>query len=674
MEAVRLLLRSLGRIGRLALVVAVGVVTLTTAVVVAAPRLADLAAAHRFERAGISLEPLSERSYVYDRNGNLMATFVAETNRVRIDIEDVPRTVVDSVLAAEDSAYYSHRGVNARSIGRAFTANIESGGVAQGGSTITQQVVKGIIDDKDQDLDRKIREAVLATELEERYTKDEILEHYLNTIYFGSGAYGVQAAAETFFRKDVSELTWAEGALLAGVIRCPNSCSPFRYRARAASRRNTVLDALVLTDRVAKEEADLNKFTALPDAPYEPRQPDDYFVEEVKQQLLDDERLGETPTARYNRLYGGGLRIYTTFDQRMYLLALKARNDTLPGGDGGATFPLPPDPETGANRFGTAAMAGVEPETGAVRFLVGGPGFETYEYNLALAQQRAVGSTFKTFVLAQAFIEGHSPTDTVSGSCSDIPGYPKDDPPENYGGSRGGTATLTQQTTKSSNCAFLRLNQIVGPDQVADLAHRLGVSSTLCQEEPDVQLCASMPLGPDGISPLDMASAYSVFANDGMRNEPYYVDRVEDAAGDVVFAHDAQAERVIPTNVARLVTDVLVKNVESGTGTAARLGAQPAAGKTGTTDGPSDVWFVGYTPQLSVSVWIGGTSDNRPLVGVGSSATGGRYPARTWGQFMSEALAGEPVEEFTEPEPVRGGEYLCLQTERTRCGRRRTGR
>jgi membrane peptidoglycan carboxypeptidase len=655
---------NVGRIIRLGGIVVLGVVTLTATVAVVAPKVSEIAKSHSFEIPSVTLDPLSERSYVYDRDGNEMATFVSAENREGVDIEDVPRTVIDSVLAAEDSSFYSHDGVNARSIGRALTANIESGDVAQGGSTITQQVVKNAITGGKQDFARKIREAVLAVELEERYTKDEILERYLNTIYLGSGAYGVQAAAGVYFDKDVSELSWAEGAMLAGIIRCPISCDPFKSRSQTIARRATVLDALYATDRITELDRDIGKFTQLPTEPHLPQQPDDYFLEAVKQQLLDDPRLGDTPTARYNTLYGGGLRVYTTFDQRMYWLAQQARNETLPNHNGDGTFRLA-DAPSGARRIGTAAMAGVEPKTGAVRFLVGGPGFDRYQFDLSQSSNRQVGSTFKTFVLAEAIRQGLSPRDIIDGSgpCQ-IPGYPEDDPPGNFSNGQGGTGSLASQTQKSSNCAFLRLNQIVGPERVAELATRMGVTSTLEPEN------SSMALGSNGISPLDMAAAYSVLANDGVRNPAYFIDRVEEADGSILFAHQAAPERVLPVEVARTVTDVLYGNVEHGTGTNADLGAQPAAGKTGTTNGPSDVWFVGYTPQLSTSVWIGGTSDNLPLQGVGNSVTGGAIPARTWGFFMREALHDAPVEEFVEPEPETDrAERLCLEFGDRRCPR-----
>lgn len=656
------ILVNVGRVIRLGGIVVVGVVTLAASVAVVAPRLSEITKSQSFEIPQVDLDDLPERSYIYDRFGNQMAVFVSE-NREQVQIEDVPRTVIDAVLSAEDSSFFSHHGVNARSIARALTANIESGDVSQGGSTITQQVVKNAITGGEQDFARKIREATLAVKLEQEFTKNEILERYLNTIYLGSGAYGVQAAAQVYFNKDVDELSWAEGALLAGLIRCPVTCDPYKAPSRAAARRATVLDTLYSTHRIDKDDRDLGKLTPLPDRPHLPRQPDDYFVEYVKQQLLDDPRLGDTPTARYNRLYGGGLRVYTTFDEGMYLLAQAARNETLPNHNGDGTFQLAPNPETGARRIGTAAMAGVEPGTGAVRFLVGGPGFDRYQYNLAISSQRQVGSTFKVFVLTQALIKGYTARDVIDGSgpCGDVPGYPEDRPPGNFGGGSGSMASLEAQTLSSSNCAFLRLNQIVDPKDVAALANRMGVTTPLHPEN------ASMALGSDGISPLDMAAAYSVLANDGVKNPPYTIERVEESDGTEVFAHVPAPEQVVPVQVARQVTEVLEHNVENGTGTRAQLGAQPAAGKTGTTNGPSDVWFVGYTPQLSVSVWIGGTSDNLPLQGVGSSVTGGRIPAATWGTFMRSALAEVPVEQFTAPDMVRwDARILCLPSGRPR--------
>ena len=309
----------------------------------------------------------------------------------------------------------------------------------------------------------------------------------------------------------------------------------------------------------------------------------------------------------------------------------------MPGNRGDGTFDLGVD-TAGALVFGTLAMAGVEPSTGAVRMLVGGPGFDRYQFDLAVQGLRQPGSSFKTFVLTEAMEQGYSPNDLIDGHgpCDDIPGYPVDEPPENYGGSRGGTSTLTSQTLRSSNCAYLRLGQVVGMDKVVDLAHRMGVNSPL-------DAVPAAAIGTEEVHPLDMAAAYSVLANDGLRNPAYFIDRVTDVKGRILFEHRAEPERIVSSESARLVTDVLTDNVRSGTGTRARLtNGQPAAGKTGTTQGAHDVWFVGYTPQLSVSVWMGASQGQVPLSFGGGDATGGRYPADTWGRLMNSWYRAVP--------------------------------
>jgi penicillin-binding protein 1A len=640
---------------RLVVILALGTVAVTGSAVAIAPHARQLASAHTSDHARISLDPLQERSYMFDRYGNKMATLFYDQNRVQVPLDRVPDTVVEAIIAVEDENFYQHKGVNVRSILRAASANLEEGGVSQGGSTITQQVVKNSIVGDDQDLKRKLREAFLAVELEEQMTKDEILERYVNTIYFGNGAYGVQAAAELYFGKDVETLEWVEAALLAALIRNPNDYDPFKYPTVAKKRRALALRRLVETGHLTRMAAGMLNFVPLPTQLNRPRVAGDYFVEQVRLQLLDDERLGATPSARFKTLYTGGLRIYTTYDPIAQHFAREARKETLtavPGDRGDGTFDLGPDPVTGAPRFGTGTVAAVDPGSGAVRVLLGGPGFERYEYDInTYGAGRQPGSSFKPFVLATALEQGYSPTDLVDGTgpCGDVPGYEKEEePPQNFGGSRGGIATITSQTLKSSNCAYLRLGQVVGPERVADLAARMGITTPL---EP---ANASMAIGAQDVHPLDMAVAYSVFANDGVRHDPYFVDRVEDREGRVLFSHEGRSERVLSTATARLVTDVLEQNVRSGTGTRARLlSGQPAAGKTGTTNGSHDVWFVGYTPQLSVSVWIGSPEGQVPL-SFGGGATGGRYPAETWGIFMSSMLENSPIQEFAEP-PVRPG-------------------
>ena len=653
---------------RLFVVLATSVAVLTASALVVAPRVAKLVGAHVSDHATISLEPLSERSYVYDRFGGLLGTLVNEQNRVQVRLDQISEPMVETVIAIEDEHFYSHNGVNVRSIVRAFSANLEQGGVQQGGSTITQQLVKNSIVGTDQNLSRKMREAVLAVELEKEMSKQEILERYLNTIYFGNGAYGVQAAAELYFNTNAADLDWSQSALLTALIRNPNPYDPFSHPEVANERRALVLDVLVRQKLVSRPAADLLADVPLPIAPNIPKPPNDYFVEQVKQQLLDDERLGATPTARYNAVFGGGLRIYTTFDPYLQYQALQARQDSLelvPGNRGDGTFDLGVD-TAGALVFGTLAMAGVEPSTGAVRMLVGGPGFDRYQFDLAVQGLRQPGSSFKTFVLTEAMEQGYSPNDLIDGHgpCDDIPGYPVDEPPENYGGSRGGTSTVTSQTLRSSNCAYLRMGQVVGMEKVVDLAHRMGVSSPL-------DAVPAAAIGTEEVHPLDMAAAYSVLANDGLRNPAYFIDRVTDVKGRILFEHRAEPERIVSSESARLVTDVLTDNVRSGTGTRARLtNGQPAAGKTGTTQGAHDVWFVGYTPQLSVSVWMGASQGQVPLSFGGGDATGGRYPADTWGRLMNSWSEQFPITEFPEPEYRSGGDCLKMPGQESCYGRR----
>ncbi|MCU1370141.1 MAG: rane carboxypeptidase (penicillin-binding protein) [Ilumatobacteraceae bacterium] len=661
----------LSRLLRFSLVMILIVAVLTASVAIIGPQVVELVSAHRSDHERLSLKPLAERSYIYDSAGNLQGTLInAGGNRVAVDLEDVPETVVGSVLAAEDQSFYTHKGVNIRSIGRAVDANLQSGEASQGGSTITQQVVKNSLVGSEQDLSRKIREAFLSVELEkqmnERYCpkpikadcrkgKDKILERYLNSVYFGGGAYGVQAASEYYFNKDVGELNWSEGALLAALIRSPSYYDPFKNHDVALKRRDIVFKRLLATKRLSKDEIGLYSQVPLPTVPNVPLPPNDYFVEEVKQQLLDDPRfgLGATPAARNRTVFESGIRVFTTFNPEMQLKAMQARNETLPNNQGDGTFPVT-NPKNGEQTFGTEAIASIEPSTGAVRAMVGGPngGFKTYQYNLAThLPGRQPGSSMKTFVLATLFENGFVPSDTVSGgSCNfDVPGQA-----ESYSVSgKGGTNSITRQTQASNNCAFLRLGQVVGTDKVVEMALRLGVRS-------DLQPVVSLPLGVYDITPIDMASAYATFANDGMRNEPYYVERIEDRNGKVLYQHQLNPVRVISPQTARLVNQVLESNVVGGTGKNAQIdGGQAAAGKTGTTNDSADVWFVGYTPQLSTAIWMGAPVDRISLAQAGlGGATGGRYPATTWGRYYSLLMAGQPTVGFIPPEGTRRGKSV----------------
>ncbi|MDY7102279.1 MAG: PBP1A family penicillin-binding protein, partial [Actinomycetota bacterium] len=588
----------------------------------------------------LDLDAFDVRSLVYDRDGAVLATLHAEENRAPVPLETIPDELVRTILAMEDERFYSHPGVDVRGLMRALVTNVGAGAIEQGGSTITQQLVKLTMLTPEQDLDRKWEEAVLAVRLEDQLSKNEILEQYLNTVYFGGGAYGVQAASELYFGKDVTEIGWGESALLASLIRNPNGYDPTRNAERAQERRLVVLDRLLELGLITEAQHEEYDASALPDA----RQvvlppPNDYFVEEVKQELLDDTRLGATAQQRFDSVFRGGLRVYTTFDPSAQNQALAARDTVVPENEEGFT----------------SAMVGVEPATGAVRMMVGGPGFDEYQYNLATQGLRQPGSSFKTFVLTTALENGMVADDRISGSgpCRfDNPGG-EPDPyvVNNFANSRGGFSSLESQTQRSSNCAFVRLGQAVGLDKVVTQARKMGLTANL-----DASIL-SMPLGSIEVSPLEMAAAYASIAADGIYREPYLIERVEDASGNILFQRTSSDRRAMSTQTARTVTDVLAGNVVGGTGTRARLSnGHVAAGKTGTAQDFADAWFVGFTPHLSTAVWMGAPEGRVSMSNVGGiRVTGGSYPATLWGAFNDAYHEPLPVVEFAEPGDTRRG-------------------
>ena len=641
----------LGKVQRFVAVVAlVGVLSAASLALLAGAASALLGAGEVAPVSDIDLNPLSQRSVVLAADGSLLAVLHREENRASVPLEQVPQVVVDAVLAIEDRQFYDHGGMNLRATGRALATNVSAGDVLQGGSTITQQLVKNALLTPKQDLRRKLEEAVLAIRLEDQMTKDQILERYLNTVYFGNGAYGVQAAAEMYFGVDAEDLDQGQAALLAGLIRNPIGYDPFTAPELAQERRDLVVDRLV-AEGLADEEAAASIREA--PVPTERRnldllpKPEDYFVEEVTQRLLDDPRLGETPNERYSSLFRGGLTIKTTLDPRLQTIAEQAVAEIVPEGQ---------------DEF-TASVVSVEPGTGAVRALVGGRGFETDKYNIAtqgVGQQP--GSSFKPFVLAAAFEQGISPRATIDGRgpCQfDNPGgFPDPYEVENFEGSAGGVLDLTSATRSSVNCAYVRLGKIVGLDKVVETAARLGITTAL---EPDL----SLPLGSREVLPIDMAGAYAAFAADGMHHQPYLVEEVVDQQGEILMSGATEGVQAISPSTAHQVTGVLEGVVSGGTATRARFAdRRPAAGKTGTTSAYSDAWFVGYVPQLATAVWMGSPEGNLEMTNVGGvRVTGGSYPARIWQAFMGPALEGQEAMDFPAPPPAGAGEYLRLPNE-----------
>lgn len=649
--------RLLSRIAGVILGAGVVMALATAALAIPAGMLGDVGSG---EPEPLELGELAQRSYVYAADGSVMAALRDEENRQPVPLSEVPQHVVDAILAVEDAGFWIHDGFDVRGMMRAFRANVDSGGISQGGSTITQQLVKLDKLSSEQTVDRKVQEIILAQRLERQMTKEEILDRYLNTVYFGNHAYGIQAAAETYFGVGVQQLDVGQAAMLAGIIRNPISYNPVRFPERAAERRDVAIDRMLAVGALSEDDATWwHAVATVPELHEVVPAPNDYFPSEVTQQLLNDPQfamLGETPTERYNAVFQGGLKVFTTFDPAAQAQALTARDSVLPL-ENGVFTQAGTDPVTGLPLQGSAAVVSVEPATGAVRTMVGGPGFETYKYNLATQNRRQVGSSFKTYVLASLMEQGYSPDDIINGTapCSFADRSSDNGVYEvgNYADGGGSVGTVTSQTLSSSNCAYVRLGLIAGLPKVIDMAHRLGI-------KPETELCEckSLPLGVADITPLEMASAYATIANDGVYNPPYLIDRIEDREGNVLYAHAPAPEQRIPAQTARLVTSVLVQNVQSGTGTAARISGQQAAGKTGTTNDSTDGWFVGYTPSLATAVWVGGLGSKFTITLGGRPITGGSYPARIWGAFMNAWQEGRPSVAFAAPSGVPGGKQL----------------
>jgi len=694
--------RTLSQITRLLLIMAIGVGAIVLSVVALGPGARELARATSFTDDPVELPALGGTSVMYDRYGKPLQSFEAEQRDV-VTLDKVPPTVIESVLAVEDSGFYRHGPVDARSILRAARTNVDSGGAQQGGSTITQQVIKTSITGSKRTLRRKLSEARLATQLEKQMTKDQILERYLNIIYLANNSYGVQAAAQTYWGVDVGKLDWAQGALLASLIRNPNGYDPIRHPVAARTQRRLALRRLVSTGRLSQADADRANKEPLPKSLHlVTNRVDDYFVQEVEDRLLnkanantvEGHALGKTYRQRYNAFFRGGLRIYTTYDPAAQAQAVAARQaSNIPGGmNADGTFYLPDyvDPATGKSypQYGTMSIVSVEPSSGAVRVLLGGPGLsKTNRFDIATdAPGKQPGSSFKTYVLAAAMEAGYVPDDLIDGSspctvAADDPRFVSPARPAssldvgppftltNFAGEGGSLGTLTSQTQVSSNCAFARLAQVVGLRKVIDMARAMGITSCISLDPvmPDSANCMNpwrIPQaygGTNGVHPLDMADGYATLANDGVHNDAYFVDRVEDRTGHVIWAHSAAPERAMSIQSARLVTQILQANVQGGTGTAAQLSSgQPSAGKTGTTTEAKNIWFVGYTPQLATAVWIGDGSVSAEVPLFGGSATGGVYAAYTWNVFMAAVLNGQPIVPFPKPAPTRQGMQLNM--------------
>ena len=590
--------------------------------------------------ATIELAPLAQRSLLYAADGSIIQHLRGEEDRVPVTLDKVPKHVVTAVLDAEDERYYDHGPLDLRSMTRALVSNLEAGEISEGGSTITQQLVKTALLNPKQNLNRKLQEASLAIRLERQMSKDEILERYLNTVYFGNSAYGLQAAAERYYQTDVDKLTLGQGILLAGLIRNPVYADPYNNPEEARGRRDVIIDRMARLGHVTPEQVVELKAEPLP-TPVAQEDVDskNYFTRHVVDLLQKDPKyLGATEAERDRLIFRGGLSIHTTLVPGVQAMAEQSIQDTLPANRG---------------EF-NAALVSVEPGSGAVRAAVSGLDFADHKVDLITGDGRQVGSSFKMLTLMAALEHGEIPADTISGAFPCDIANPNSDPkvwePNNVEGAFGGIMTLADATVSSVNCAYARLIKLVGADKVVDVARRMGIKNAAL--DPPV---LAMTLGSREVTPLEMATAYATLANDGEYREPYYIDRIEDRDGNVLFKQSAKPERAISVQNARTVTQVLTQVVQRGTGTAAQVPRWQVAGKTGSTDNNADAWFVGVTPKLSTAVWMGAPATNGiPMRNVGQFPIvyGGTYPAMIYGAFMRQFLAGQTVVDFAPPDRV----------------------
>ena len=566
-------------------------------------------------------------SQIYDCKGRLITTVHAEQNRLPVKLADTPKDLQNAFIAAEDIRFYKHHGIDPIGIARAVVSNIRHrDATGQGGSTITQQLARNAFLTQEQTLKRKLLEAVLAVEIENKYTKAEILEMYMNQIYFGQGAYGVQTASHVYFGKDVKDLNLAQCAMLAGLPNSPNYYSPFHNLQAAKYRQGVVLDQMAKYGYISQEQANEAKAQDLglvkPGSNQDNNKLASYFVNYVVQQVSN----------KYDSsaIYKEGLKIYTTLDLDMQKDAENAVNKDLPKGTKNAKGITQPQ----------GALLAIETKTGDVKAMVGGRGED--QFNRATQMYRQPGSAFKPFTYVTALENMMLDNSAVSfaGGWS----------PKNYGHTTGGPVTMTEALVKSMNIPTINLANKVGMSNVIKTAEKCGISSLVDSGKySDNNLSASIGGLSKGVSLWDMAQAYSVFANNGQLIKPRVILKIEDRNGNILEDHtgESDAEQVLDANAVARLNVMLQQAVMRGTGRNAYFG-RPVAGKTGTTNGAHDAWFVGYTPNMVTAVWIGDdTSTN-------AGYTGGTIPATIFRDFMSQATASQSASSFNIPASIQG--------------------
>jgi penicillin-binding protein 1A len=577
----------------------------------------------------------AETSKVYALDGTLITEFHAEENREIVPFEKMSNYIKDAVLAVEDKRFYDHQGVDYIRIIGAFIADIKAGNKEQGASTITMQYIRNIYFTPEKTLWRKINEAIIAIQLERKYTKDKILEMYLNTIYFGVGTYGVEKASQTYFGVSANDLNLQQAALLAALVKAPSIYNPYSDIEKAKSRRNLVLKLMYEQERINKEEyleaisspIELNKDTQVA-GDEQQNQIAPYFVDFVKQQLY------EKKFTDYD-VFKGGLRIYTTLDIE---LQKKAENAIR------TVFPQDPEP--------SYSLISTDPANGYIYALIGGKDYNTSKFNIATQGKRQPGSVFKVPVLMTSLKMNLSPNDKYNPNgpiTIDMPSGP-DWNVENSGGTKYETQEMSvvDATINSVNVVYAQLIMKVGAENVEKLCNDMGIE--------DIGSNPAIALGglEEGITPLDVSKFFSTLAANGYYREPVCILKITDSSGNILYEYDPNKndnnKQIMDAPAAYYTTKILERVILEGTGKGANIG-RPAAGKTGTTSDFRDAWFGGYTPELATVVWMGHVESNRPMEPIeGRNLTGGSYPADIWREFMIAALKDRPIIQFEAPE------------------------
>jgi penicillin-binding protein 1A len=576
----------------------------------------------------------SETTIIYDQEGQPASRLYAEENRTAISLNDLPQYIPDAIVSIEDNRFFSHYGVDIEAIGRAMVANIKGGLGAEGGSTITQQLVKNSFLTPEKTFKRKIQEAVLALQVEHHYSKTEILEFYLNRIYFGNGAYGIQTASQYYFGKNAKDLTLAESALLAGIVRSPNNYNPKQSEEVAKKRQELVLNTMVNYGKITQEEADQAKqeelqFREGSIATYNFPHFTDHVINEAEE-ILQEQGLSKEDCQAL--LYRGGLRIYTTLNPQVQqkMEEVFANSANFPSDQNGKQV--------------EGAMVLLENKTGEIQALVGGREHtQQRSFNRATQAVRQPGSAIKPLVVyAPALEKGY----TTALSLLDSPVTIGNNTFNNYDHKYAGWITMRTAVQWSKNTYAVRLLHNMGADYGLEFGKKLGITSF--DDSRDSNLSLALGGITYGISPLEMAGAYGAIANQGVYIEPHSILRIIDSDGKVLYEANPQKRVAMSEQTAYIMTDLLQTVVKSGTGTRARMN-RPVAGKTGTTEETKDIWFMGYTPEFTGAVWMGFDQEENIKDG---QAAGGYHPALIWRAVMQKASEGLPVQQFTRPSGI----------------------